>query len=88
MIIFLRPKRSATAPQKGAAIIMVMPCTEMTKPASSSVLWPPALPSDSIYSGRKGKIIEKPTADKICAMTNMPSVNFQLCGKENALVSE
>ena len=48
MIIFLRPKRSATTPQKGAVIIMVMPCTEMTKPANNSVLCPPVLPKSSM----------------------------------------
>ena len=87
MIIFLRPKRSATAPQNGAVTIMVMPCTDMTSPAANSVLKPVELPNASICSGKKGNIIEKPTADRICTRKTTLNVNCQLCGSAKPRVS-
>src|SRR3990172_10448930 len=62
----------------GEASIMVKACAENTRPASSSRLSEVEVPSDSTYSGRKGKMLEKPTAVISWAKKTMYSVRCQL----------
>jgi hypothetical protein len=56
---------------------MVNPCTEKTMPARNSTLRLVFVPSDSTYSGRNGKILEKPTAVISCAKNMISSVRCQ-----------
>ncbi len=75
--MILRPWRSASAPQIGPAIIIVKAWEEMTNPESNSVLRPKELPRCSTYSGRKGKMIEKPIAEASWARKTIARVRCQ-----------
>src|SRR3989304_3503854 len=62
----------------GEASIMVKAWAENTRPASSSRLSEVEVPRDSTYSGKKGKMLEKPTAVISWAKKTMYSVRCQL----------
>jgi len=85
--ITLRPCRSASAPQMGAASIIVNAWTEITSPESTSTLVPVVLPSSLRYRGKNGKMVEKPTAENNCARKTMSSVFCQRSSLRSRLIT-